>query len=189
MTPRVEPPREAPEPGRSKARSIVLVNTGYGKGKTTAALGTLMRAVARGWKVSVIQFMKSDKWKVGEEKVGRAIGIDWWTLGDGFTWDSTDLEESEAKARAAWAAAKETIAAGAHEMVLLDEVTYPINFGWIPVEEVVAAIEGRPGHVNIIVTGRDAPPEVVATADTVTEMVKVRHAFDNGIAARRGIDF
>jgi cob(I)alamin adenosyltransferase len=148
-----------------------------------------MRAIARGWRVSVVQFMKSDEWKVGEEKVGRDLGIDWWTLGDGFTWDSANLDESEAKARAAWDAAKDVIGSGDHEMVLLDEVTYPINFGWIPVAEVVDTITRRPAHVNVIVTGRDAPPEVVAIADTVTEMVKVRHAFDQGIAARRGIDF
>lgn len=185
----IEPPLEGPRAATEHAASLVLVNTGDGKGKTTAALGTLMRAVARGWKVSVIQFMKSDRWKVGEEKTGRALGIDWWSLGDGFTWDSENLEESEAKARAAWDAAKEKISGGAYEMILLDEVTYPINFGWIPIDEVVEAIRSRPAEVNIIITGRDAPAQVTAMADTVTEMVKVRHPFDRGIAARRGIDF
>ena len=189
MTPMAEPPTHEPRPATIHASSLVLVNTGDGKGKTTAALGTLMRGLARGWRVSIIQFMKSDKWKVGEEKVGRELGVDWWTLGDGFTWDSDNLDESEAKARAAWDAAKEKIASGDHEMVLLDEVTYPINFGWIPVAEVVDTISRRPTHVNVIITGRDAPSEVIAIADTVTEMVKIRHAFDQGIAARRGIDF
>lgn len=189
MTPVTEPPVQGPRTATTHATSLILVNTGDGKGKTTAALGTVMRAVARGWRVSVIQFMKSDKWKVGEEKAGRDLGIDWWTLGDGFTWDSDDLDESEAKARAAWDAARETISGGSYEMVMLDEVTYPINFGWIPVAEVVETITTRPAHVNVIVTGRDAPAEVIGIADTVTEMVKVRHAFDRGVAARRGIDF
>jgi cob(I)alamin adenosyltransferase len=184
-----EPPLEGPPPGIKHPSSLVLVNTGDGKGKTTAALGTAMRALARGWRVAVIQFMKSDKWKVGEEKIGRELGIDWWTTGDGFTWDSENLDETEAKARAAWNAAIDMIAAGEHEMIVLDEFTYPINFGWIPVADVVEVISQRPPHVNVIVTGRDAPSEVSAIADTVTEMTKIRHAFDSGVAARRGIDF
>ena len=189
MTERRDPPLEKPSSASKHASSLVLVNTGDGKGKTTAALGTSMRAVARGWRVSVVQFMKSDKWKVGEEKTARAMGVDWWALGDGFTWDSQNLDESEAKARAAWQAAKEIIRSGAHELVMLDEVTYPINFGWISGQDVVETILGRPAHVNVILTGRDAPKEIVEIADTVTEMVSVRHAFDEGIAARRGIDF
>ena len=168
--------------------SLVLVNTGHGKGKSTAAFGTMMRAVARGWKVSVIQFIKSGKWKVGEEAIGRRLGVDWWTTGDGFTWNSKDMDETEARAREAWRIAKERLASGEYELVLLDEITYAINYGWIDVAEIVTAIRGRPQHVNVIVTGRDAPPEVIEVADTATEMKKIKHAFDQGVPAKRGID-
>ena len=176
-------------PDRVVAQSVVVVNTGHGKGKTTAAMGTLIRAVARGWKVCVIQFIKSGKWRAGEEQVARQLGVDWWKLGDGFTWDSEDLDRSEAISRAAWEAAKDKISSGGHDVVVLDEITYPMNWGWIPSDEVAAAIRARPRHVNVIATGRDAPPELVDVADTVTEMVNVRHAYDRGVRARRGIDY
>ena len=184
--PRLERPTH---PDRVVAQSVVVVNTGHGKGKTTAAMGTLIRAVARGWKVCVIQFIKSGKWRAGEEQVARQLGVDWWTLGDGFTWDSEDLDRSEAISRAAWEAAKDKISSGGHDVVVLDEITYPMNWGWIPSDEVAAAIRARPRHVNIMATGRDAPPELVDVADTVTEMVNVRHAYDRGVRARRGIDY
>jgi cob(I)alamin adenosyltransferase len=174
--------------GPVRADSLVLVNTGHGKGKSTAAFGTMIRAVARGWNVCVVQFIKSGKWKVGEETVGRRLGVDWWTTGDGFTWNSKDMDETEARAREAWRIARERLASGEHELVILDEVTYPVNYGWIDVDEVVDALRNRSPRVNVILTGRDAPPEVVAIADTVTEMTKVKHAFDRGVAAKRGID-
>ena len=171
-----------------RAPSLVLVNTGHGKGKSTAAFGTMIRAVARGWGVCVVQFIKSGKWKVGEEQVGRQLGVDWWTIGDGFTWNSKDMDETEATAREAWRTAEEKISSGDFEMVLLDEITYPMNYGWISTSEVVETIRARPVHVNVIATGRDAPPELVEIADTVTEMTKIKHAFDKGIRAKRGID-
>ena len=169
-------------------QGLVIVNTGDGKGKSTAAFGTMLRAIARGWKVCVVQFIKSGKWRVGEEEVGRRLGVEWWSTGDGFTWNSKDMDETEARARAAWAGAANVISSGAYHMVLLDEVTYPINYGWIDVEDVVAVIGGRPEHVSVIVTGRDAPAALVDLADTVTEMRKVKHAFDRGVRAQRGID-
>lgn len=168
---------------------MVLVNTGDGKGKSTAAFGTAIRAIARGWRVAVIQFLKSGEWSVGEEKVGRQVGIDWFALGDGFTWDSNDMEETEAISREAWSVAEEKIESGEYDVIILDEVTYPINWGWIPVTDVVEAIETRPESVNVILTGRDAPVEIIEIADTVTEMRKVKHAFDRGVMARRGIDY
>lgn len=183
------PPTEAPPRGEVRASSLVLVNTGDGKGKSTAAFGTAIRAVARGWKVAVIQFLKSGEWSVGEEKVGRQVGIDWFALGDGFTWDSEDMEETEAIAREAWSIAREKIASGDYQLVVLDEVTYPINWGWISVDDALEAIQTRPEDVNLILTGRDAPAEIIAAADTVTEMKKVKHAFDRGVMARRGIDY
>lgn len=187
--PEQTPPTEAPPKGDLRAPSLLLVNTGDGKGKSTAAFGTAIRAVARGWKVAVIQFLKSGDWSVGEEKIGRQIGVEWWALGDGFTWDSDDMEESEAVARAAWGQARSVIESGEFGLVVLDEVTYPINWGWVDIEEVVAVLTGRPESVNVIVTGRDAPSGIIAVADTVTEMRKVKHAYDRGIMARRGIDF
>ena len=184
--PRLEQPTQ---PERVAAPSVVVVNTGHGKGKTTAAMGTLIRAVARGWSVCVIQFIKSGQWRAGEEQVARQLGVDWWTIGDGFTWDSEDLDRSQAISRAAWEAARDKISSGAHDVVVLDEITYPMNWGWISSDEVAAAIRARPRHVNVIATGRDAPPELVDVADTVTEMVNVRHAYDRGVRARRGIDY
>jgi cob(I)alamin adenosyltransferase len=174
---------------KARQRSLVLVNTGDGKGKSTAAFGVVMRALARDWRVCVIQFIKSDKWKVGEEKLARSLGVEWLKGGDGFTWESPDLEESAGRARAAWQLAAAAIGGGEYELVVLDEITYPLTYGWLDVAEVVAAIRDRPERVNIVATGRAAPAELVEVADTVTEMVKVKHAFDRGIRARRGIDF
>jgi cob(I)alamin adenosyltransferase len=171
------------------APSLVIVNTGDGKGKSTAAFGTLLRAVARGWRVAVVQFLKSGEWHVGEEQVARDLGADWHAIGEGFTWDSKDLTEDEAVARAAWDHAAGTIRAGEHKLVVLDEITYPMNWGWIDTNEVVEVIRARPEHVNVIATGRDAPAALIEIADTVTEMRKVKHAFDNGIIAKKGIDY
>jgi cob(I)alamin adenosyltransferase len=184
------PPTDAPQRAtRAWAPSLVLVNTGDGKGKTTAALGTLLRARARGWKVCVVQFMKSGDWKVGEERSARELGIDWWTIGDGFTWESEDLDHSQAVALEAWRHARDIIGGGEYQVVMLDEVTYPINYGWIDIDEVVATLRDRPEHTTVILTGRDAPQAIIDVADTVTEMHKVKHAFDRGIPARRGIDY
>jgi cob(I)alamin adenosyltransferase len=180
---------EPPKPPLRRQRSLVLVNTGEGKGKSTAAFGVVLRGVARGWRVSVIQFVKSDKWKVGEEEVCRQLGVEWARTGDGFSWLSDDLERSAALAKAAWALAKETIEAGEHRLVVLDEITYPINWGWICGEEVARVLRERPEQVNVVATGRDAPAELLEVADTVTEMRKVRHAYDQGVRAKRGIDF
>ena len=186
---RQEVPVVAPPRATRRAASVVIVNTGSGKGKSTDAFGTALRAVARGWKVCVIQFMKSDKWKVGEKEAATRLGVEWWTIGDGFTWDSRDLDRTEAIAREAWRVAQEKIQAGAYGLVVLDEITYPMNWGWISTEEVVAAIAARPVSVNVIATGRDAPPALIELADTVTEMRNLKHAFDRGVRAIRGIDF
>lgn len=183
------PPVERPDPGSVRAPSIVIVNTGDGKGKSTAAFGTMIRAVARGWRVSVIQFLKSGDWKVGEEKIGRDLGVDWWAIGDGFTWDSTDMTESQAIAQEAWRFAADVIRSGDYDLVILDEITYPMNWGWIDSGEVIETIRTRPEKVNVIVTGRDAPEPLIELADTVTEMGKVKHAYDRGVMARRGLDF
>lgn len=185
-----DPPVEDPRPdGLRHVDSLVLVNTGNGKGKSTAAFGTMIRAVARGWKVAVVQFVKSGDWKVGEEKIGRQLGVDWHALGGGFTWDSDDLAHDQELARAAWQQAAAIIAAGEHQLVILDELTYLCTWGWVPTGEVVDALRNRPPNVNVIVTGRDAPAELIELADTVTEMRPHKHAYNAGIAAKRGIDY
>src|SRR3712207_4937151 len=143
------------------APSLVVVNTGAGKGQSTAAFGVMLRGLARGWRVAVVQFIKSDRWKVGEEKIALQLGVDWLKGGDGFTWESPDLDESAGRARAAWQLAAATIAAGEHKLVVLDEVTYPVNYGWVPLDDVVSAIRERPEHVSIVCTGRAAPPALI----------------------------
>jgi cob(I)alamin adenosyltransferase len=183
------PPTEAPPKGNRREPSLVLINTGDGKGKSTAAFGTAMRAIARGWKVGVVQFLKSGDWSVGEEKVGRQLGMDWWALGDGFTWDSESMDESEAIAREGWDTAKSRISSDEYDLLILDEITYPINWGWIEMDDVRDAITSRPARLNLILTGRDAPPALIELAHTVTDMKKVKHAFDSGVMARRGIDY
>jgi cob(I)alamin adenosyltransferase len=170
-------------------RGIVIVNTGDGKGKSSSAFGVMLRAVARGWNVIVVQFIKSDKWQTGEKKMADQLGVTWITGGDGFTWESDDMEATERAARDAWAKAEEAIQSGDFDLVILDEATYPVTFGWIDVSEVVAAITARPQNVNVLITGRDADSALIDLADTVTEMKKVKHAFDEGIAAKKGLDY
>lgn len=185
-----EIPTDDPRPDDlRRAPSLVLVNTGDGKGKTSAAIGVVVRGVARGWPVAVVQFLKSGNWKTGEEKIGRQLGVDWWAIGEGFTWDSNDLTEDQAVAAQAWTHSRELIRAGDHQLVVLDEITYPINWAWIDLNEVLDEIRQRPQHVNIVCTGRNAPPELIDIADTVTEMNVIKHAYQQRIRAKKGIDY
>ena len=185
-----EVPTEHANPERRRVQSVVVVNTGDGKGKSTAAFGIVLRGVARGWSVGVVQFLKSGRWQVGEEQVCRdRLGVDWFAIGEGFTWDSADLSEDEAVAQAAWAHARSLIEMGDHRLVVLDEITYPMSWGWIDTAEVVATIAGRPESVNVVCTGRDAPDALIEGADTVTEMRKVKHVYDTGVLALKGIDY
>lgn len=187
-------PNEVPTDDRRpkelrRAPSLVLVNTGKGKGKTTAAMGVVMRGVARGWNVAVVQFLKSGNWRTGEEKVARQLGVDWWAMGEGFTWDSEDLTIDQAVAAQAWEHAAAVIAAGEHTLVVLDEITYPVSWGWIDVEAVVEAITNRPEHVNVVLTGRNAHERLIEIADTVSEINVVKHAYQHGVRAKKGIDY
>ena len=184
-----EPPVEAPARAERRAPSLVVLHTGDGKGKTTAAMGIAMRAAGHGERVAVVQFMKSGRWKSGERLAAERLGVDWSVIGDGFTWDSEDLDRAAAIAREAWEEAATRIAGGAYDVVVLDEITYPLTWGWVPTGDVVAAIAGRPAHTSIVLTGRDAPDELRALADTVSESTNVKHAFDDGVAALKGIDF
>jgi cob(I)alamin adenosyltransferase len=183
-------PTEDPRPdGLRRADSLVIVNTGNGKGKSSSAFGMMIRALARDWNVAVVQFIKSGNWNVGEEKMGRKLGVDWFSFGDGFTWDSSDLTNDKAHAAEGWAKAIELMEAGDHQLVIFDELTYLTSFGWLPIADIVGPIADRPRHVNVIVTGRDAAPELIELADTVTEMTEIKHAYTKGIRAMRGIDY
>lgn len=172
-----------PQPSR------LLVNTGPGKGKSSAAFGVMGRAWARGWTVGVVQFVKSEKWQVGERKLAAHLGIEWTTLGDGFTWESTDMDETVAKGRHAWEVAAAMVSSGDYDLVILDEMTYIVKYGWVPVGEIIPVLADRPARTNVIVTGRNAPRELIEIADTVTEMTKIKHAFDSGMRARKGIEY
>ena len=184
-TPLTEDPR--PD-GLSRVGSLLLVNTGDGKGKSSAAFGVMLRSIAMGWPVVVLQFVKSGEWKVGEEKIGRQLGVDWHSLGEGFTWDSTNLDHDKSVAQKAWQIAADFIAAGKHRLVILDELTYLMNWGWIDAANVIEVLSNRPPHVNVVVTGRDASDELIAIADTVTEMTLHKHHFQAGVPAQRGIE-
>jgi len=168
---------------------MLIVNTGDGKGKSSSAFGVMLRALAREWNVIVIQFIKSDKWQTGEKKMAEQLGATWITGGDGFTWESDDMDATVEAARDAWGQAAEAIGSGEYDLVILDEATYPVTFEWIDADTVVEALENRPAHVNVIITGRDADQRLIDLADTVTEMHKVKHAFDAGVVARKGLDF
>jgi len=185
-----DPPIEDPRPdGLRNAPSLLIVNTGNGKGKSSAAFGVMVRGVARGWRVAVLQFIKSGDWKVGEEAVGRQLGVDWQALGHGFTWDSANLDNDKALAQQSWATARAVIEADEHDLIILDELTYLMNWSWIDAAEVIAVLRNRPPKVNVIVTGRDASQELQDIADTVTEMREIKHAYNAGIRAKRGLDY
>ncbi len=173
----------------ARAESLVLVNTGHGKGKSSAAFGVMGRAWARGWTVAVVQFVKGGKWRTGERKLADHLGIEWHTLGDGFTWESTDLDQTAALGRHAWEVARQKLASGDYDLLILDELTYAVRYGWVPVADVAAGISARHARTNVVVTGRDAPPELIDLADTATEMRKIKHAYDRGIKARKGIEY
>jgi len=178
----------APAPGKDR-RGLVVVYTGQGKGKTTAALGTVFRALGRGMKVAVVQFIKG-KWKTGERLYAETLPeLTFLVMGKGFTWNSDDLSRDRAAAQAAWATAKQLIGSGANAMVILDEITYAINYGFIELADVLVALADRPPHVHVIATGRNAPGELCALADLVTDMTAVKHPFERGVPAQPGLDY
>lgn len=181
---------------------VLAVHTGAGKGKSTAAFGMALRAWNSGMDVAVFQFVKSAKWKVGEESAfahlgalhaDRGIGgaVEWHKMGAGWSWSRKDGSEADHAAAAAdgWAEIARRLAEQRHDFYVLDEFTYPLKWGWIPVTEVVQTLRSRPGSQHVVITGRDAPQELIDAADLVTEMTKVRHPMDVGRKGQRGIEW
>lgn len=171
-------------------QGLLIVNTGDGKGKTTAALGVAFRALGQGLRVCVIQFLKGS-WKYGELEAAKRFEdlLDWHVRGRGFTWQSDNIEEDKRIAREAWDFAKGVIADNEHDLVILDELTYLITYGVLDMADVQGVLQKKPSDMHIIVTGRGAHAQLVAMADMVTEMTLVKHPFDKGIKAQKGIEF
>ncbi|KDN82594.1 cob(I)yrinic acid a,c-diamide adenosyltransferase [Kitasatospora cheerisanensis] len=175
---------------------ITAVHTGPGKGKSTAAFGMALRAWNQGWPIGVFQFVKSAKWKVGEENALRVLGesgqggtVAWHKMGSGWSWVQRDIESSEEAAREGWEQVKRDLAAETYRFYVLDEFTYPLHWGWIDVAEVVEVLRGRPGSQHVVVTGRNAPEQLLELADLVTEMTKLKHPMDAGRKGQRGIEW
>lgn len=181
---------EAERTGGIGSRGLVLLHTGAGKGKTTAALGLALRMLGHGGRVCLIQFLKGQE-NTGECRAAKAFGdrFEVHVLGRGFTWRSEDLDQDIAAARAAWDFARGVMAAGAHDLVILDEITYLPRYGMVPAREIVAGIASRPAAMHVVLTGRDADPQLVEAADLVSDIRAVRHPFGRGVAAQRGIEF
>jgi len=176
---------------RKDRKGVVLVHTGKGKGKSSSAFGVVFRAAGWGMKVCVIQFIKG-KWKTGEQKAAaRFDNIEWHALGDGFTWDTKNPEQDRKTSRDIWAFAKEKLRSHTYDVMVFDEINYCTGYGWLSGEEIAAFIrEEKPGWMHLILTGRNAAPEVIEVADTVTEMRMVKHVFkEKGIKAQQGIEF
>jgi cob(I)alamin adenosyltransferase len=171
-------------------KGLLIVNTGDGKGKTTAALGMILRAWGRGMKVCVIQFIKAETGRWGEIQAAKKLGIEWLTTGDGFTWLSKDLDETTARAQHGWKLAQEKINSGNYDLILLDEFTYPLQYGWLDTTAVLDWLRiNRPPKLHLVITGRSAPDELIREADLVTEMLLIKHPYEQGLKAQPGIEF
>ncbi|HYD29953.1 MAG TPA: cob(I)yrinic acid a,c-diamide adenosyltransferase [Azospirillaceae bacterium] len=176
--------------GKTQERGLIIVHTGPGKGKSTAAFGMVMRAIAHGMKVAVVQFVKG-KWSTGERDVLEKFPdqIDMFVEGEGFTWETQDRERDVAAARAGWERAKAAIADPQYKMVLLDELNIVLRYDYLPLDEVLEALRNKPEDKHVIITGRNAKPELIEVADLVTEMTMVKHPFRDGVKAQAGIEF
>jgi cob(I)alamin adenosyltransferase len=173
----------------TEKRSLVIVYTGDGKGKTTAALGILMRARGRGLRVLMLSFMKAVGGDFGEHPAAKKLGAEIEAVGRGFTWLSDDLEKDKAMALFGWTRARRSIASGVYDVVILDELTYPLAFGWLALDEVLDVLRNRPNGVHVVITGRRAPQRLIEFADLVTEMREVKHPFQQDLPAIPGIDY
>jgi cob(I)alamin adenosyltransferase len=183
-------------------RPLVMLHTGEMKGKSTAAFGLALRAWNQGWPIGVFQFVKSAKWKVGEENAFRALGrlhaetgegapVEWHKMGEGWSWSRKQGTEDDHAAAAleGWREIARRLAAERHGLYVLDEFTYPMHWGWVDVHEVVSTLAARPGHQHVVITGRHAPQELVDAADLVVTMTKVKHPMDEGQKGQRGIEW
>ena len=193
-------PAQVPDDGlttrQRRSRPLLVVHTGTGKGKSTAAFGLALRGWAAGWPIGVFQFVKSAKWRVGEEHALRVLGasgeggpVTWHKMGEGWSWVQRRIEDSAEAAREGWAQVRRDLAAQTYALYVLDEFTYPMKWGWVDVDEVLTVLGGRPGRQHVVVTGRDADPRLVGAADLVTEMTKVKHPMDVGQKGQRGIEW
>ena len=171
-------------------KGLIVVHTGKGKGKTTAAMGMVFRALGHGFRIGVVQFVKG-KWETGERDILRRFPeqVTMKAMGEGFTWETQDRQRDIAAARAAWEAAKEMIADSDYRMVLLDELNIVLRYGYLSVEEVVEAVQAKPADTHVIITGRNAPEALIEAADLVTDMTMVKHPFRSGVKAQVGIEF
>jgi cob(I)alamin adenosyltransferase len=198
-------PTTVPDDGlttrQRRNRPLLIVHTGEMKGKSTAAFGLALRAWNQGWPIGVFQFVKSAKWKVGEESAFRALGrlheqtgegapVDWHKMGEGWSWIQRGSDEDHAAdAREGWEQIKRDLAAEKYGCYVLDEFTYPMKWGWVDVADVVATLTARPGHQHVIVTGRTADRALIEAADLVVEMTKIKHPMDAGQKGQRGIEW
>jgi len=195
-------PDVVPEDGlttrQRRNRALVVVHTGQMKGKSTAAFGLALRAWSQGWPIGVFQFVKSAKWKVGEEQALRVLGasdqggsVVWHKMGEGWSWTRKQGTEDDhaANAREGWEQVKRDLAAETYRFYVLDEFTYPMTWGWVDVHEVVAVLRDRPGTQHVVITGRDAHPALVEAADLVMETTKIKHPMDAGQKGQRGIEW
>ncbi|MCG7955662.1 MAG: cob(I)yrinic acid a,c-diamide adenosyltransferase [Candidatus Thiodiazotropha endolucinida] len=175
---------------REKRNGLTLVHTGDGKGKSSSAFGMVFRAAGWGMKVLVVQFIKG-KWKTGEQQAAsRFDNIEWHALGDGFTWDTNNPEQDQQTTRSIWSFCQQKILSEAYDLVVLDEINYCCSYGWLKGKEVADFIkQSKPDWMHLVLTGRQAPDELIEIADTVTEMRLVKHAFEQGITAEQGIEF
>ncbi len=199
-------PTAVPDDGlttrQRRNQPVLAVHTGDGKGKSTAAFGLALRAWNQGWRIGVFQFVKSAKWRIGEQTVLERLGrlheetgeggpVEWHKMGSGWSWSRRrgSDEDHAADAAEGWAEIKRRLADQRHDLLILDEFTYPINWGWVDAEDVVAALRDRPGRQHVVVTGRRADPRLLEAADLVTEMTKVKHPMDAGRKGQRGIEW
>ncbi|MEU0269630.1 cob(I)yrinic acid a,c-diamide adenosyltransferase [Nocardioides sp. NPDC006303] len=199
-------PLNVPDDGlttrQRRNRPLVIVHTGPGKGKSTAAFGLALRGWNQGWRIGVFQFVKSAKWRIGEQTVLERLGklheetgeggpVDWHKMGSGWSWSRKqgDAEDHAADAAEGWAEIKRCLAAETYDLLVLDEFTYPIKWGWVDAAEVAAVLSERPGRQHVVITGRDADPALLEVADLVTEMTKIKHPMDAGQKGQRGIEW
>jgi cob(I)alamin adenosyltransferase len=175
---------------KTEERGLLIVHTGPGKGKSTAAFGMVLRCLGHGMRVGIVQFVKG-AWGTGERDVLARFPelVTCRAMGEGFTWDTQDRARDIAAARAAWELAKAMIVDPSYRMVLLDELNIVLRYGYLPLDEVMAAVKAKPRDLHVVVTGRNAPAELIEAADLVTEMTLVKHPFRAGVKAQAGIEF